>query len=209
VNTEEELWWDELERIFFDGDISSSISVMANKEIIHYETKNSQQIESAYRTIHWLVKNKNLSDRNEIIAQLAEQSGIDLKRGRKSHWIMKEEEIRKMGASKSAVLGAHTVYHNTLSTLSLKEQFDEINNSKLFLEKALGNPIAHFSYPFGSKADYTAETVAVCKQLGFEMVSSNFPAKIYKKSSNYELPRFLVRDWNLYGFSDKVSNFLK
>jgi peptidoglycan/xylan/chitin deacetylase (PgdA/CDA1 family) len=209
VNTEEELWWDELERIFFETQLPPSINIPDGEKFTQYEIKSPEQKESAYRSIHWFVKNKNTPDQKKIISQLAKTAGIDLKRGRKSHFLMTEEEIKKMRNSKSAVIGAHTVHHNTLSVLPVKEQFDEINNSKLFLEKLVQKPVVHFSYPFGSKADYNKDTVAICSQLGFEMVSSNFPAKIFKRSSDYELPRFLVRDWNLYDFSDKVNTFLK
>ena len=45
-------------------------------------------------------------------------------------------------------------------------------------------------------------------KLGFEMVCSNFPSLIDQKKDDFQLPRFLVRDWAVSEFKNKINGFL-
>lgn len=66
------------------------------------------------------------------------------------------ESLKALAADPLCTIGAHTVSHPKLDTLSFDEQKKEIEQSRLELETLLGHPIRHFSYPHGA---YNADTL--------------------------------------------------
>ena len=69
-------------------------------------------------------------------------------------------ELNALGFS----IGAHTLTHRRLSTLTEEEQREEIIESADILESRLGCSIETFAYPFGSAADYDDTSVAIAKK---------------------------------------------
>ena len=105
------------------------------------------------------------------------------------------------------VIGAHTHNHPKLSVCGQEEQYHEIASSKSNLEGLLQREIKHFSYPFGTKADYNNDTVNICRSLEFDMVCSNFPRQVHRWTNRFELPRMLVRDWTADQFEENMKAF--
>ena len=93
-------------------------------------------------------------------------------------------------------LGAHTVNHPYLSSLSTEEQRMEILKSKKTIEEQINKPVASFAYPYGTRQSYTSETVSLLKELKFANACSNFRGRIGSRTDLFQLPRFLVRNWD-------------
>ena len=74
------------------------------------------------------------------------------------------EELREMATDPLCTIGAHTLSHPKLETLSQDEQHREIQQSKQWLESVLSKPVNHFSYPHGA---YNDASVNICRDLGF------------------------------------------
>ncbi|MFN8553721.1 MAG: polysaccharide deacetylase family protein [Candidatus Obscuribacterales bacterium] len=104
------------------------------------------------------------------------------------------DEIVELSKSSLIELGSHTVNHPVLSRLSIAEQTFELRESKQFLENVVGHSIDGFAYPYGTKADYTSETVSIAKQLSYKYACSNIPEAIWPGTDRFQLPRLLVRD---------------
>lgn len=81
-------------------------------------------------------------------------------------------ELREL-AAQGIQVGGHTVSHPHLSRLSEAEQRREIVGCKAAIEDALGRPVTSFAYPYGSRADYTPETVRLVREAGFKLAVSN------------------------------------
>ncbi len=128
--------------------------------------------------------------------------------GKKSKWnatskgmavvdLLDWEEIKKM-ADGGIDFGAHGMTHKNLLKLSLEDARQEIINSKLILQKNLGQEIIVFSYPYGmtnreTKAIVRAEFQGACGTC-MDFASMN--------SDIYELPRI-----DMYYFSN--NNFFR
>lgn len=70
-------------------------------------------------------------------------------------------------------IGAHTVSHPILASLSEEEACQEIGESKRFLEHLLGERISVFAYPNGKPgADYSPQSVEVVRRCGFDAAVS-------------------------------------
>ncbi len=78
--------------------------------------------------------------------------------------MMTADELRELRAA-GIELGAHTVSHPDLSTLSRAACLDEMAASRAALEELTGEPVRTFAYPF---CRYGAEAVAAAAEAGFE-----------------------------------------
>ena len=118
------------------------------------------------------------------------------------------EEIRRLREPGLIDIGAHTCTHPMLSRLPLHEQRQEISRSKELLEEIVGNPVEAFSYPFGTRLDYNAETVECVRRSGFHLACSNFEGHVRSSTDPYQLPRYLVRNWDGETFARQLENWL-
>jgi len=77
--------------------------------------------------------------------------------------IMTAEELREL-ARAGIEIGAHTVTHPDLTTLSYAEARSELERSRVALEEILEAPVTVAAYPYGYA---TAETRRACRDAGF------------------------------------------
>ena len=102
------------------------------------------------------------------------------------------ESLKALDADPLCTIGAHTVSHPKLDTLSPEEQTKEIEQSLQELESILGHPIRHFSYPHGA---YNADALKIIK--GCNLISSlrAWGGTIRKgDASLMELPRIELKE---------------
>lgn len=78
---------------------------------------------------------------------------------------MTTRELQEASAQKGISIGAHTVTHCSLKHQELAEQQYEIRESKRFLEEITGRKVNLFAYPFGTKDDYSDDTIGLLKRL--------------------------------------------
>ena len=149
----------------------------------------------AHREIHDLLRCTAPRERETVLHQLRSQCD-DPGSARPTHCAMSWDRAREMAACELVELGAHTVNHPWLSALPLAEQRREILGSKRDLEEQIGRTVASFAYPYGPREAYTMETVGVVKEAGFTNACSVFRERIGRHTDPFQLPRFVVRDWN-------------
>jgi peptidoglycan/xylan/chitin deacetylase (PgdA/CDA1 family) len=148
-----------------------------------------------YQHLGDLLRPLSTSQRFDIIAELQQWSGGYIP-PRQTHRALSPEEITQLAAGGLVEIGAHTVTHPVLSAIPVTQQEQEIRQSKLRLEEILNQPVESFAYPYGTRDDYTRETVNLVKQMSFTCACSNFKGVVQPQTSLYELPRFVVRDWD-------------
>ena len=113
-------------------------------------------------------------------------------------------QVKELGAGSLVDIGAHSVSHAVLSKLSLDEQRKEICESRDQLEQIVGRRVTAFAYPYGTQADYGSETAGLLRETGFAVGCSNFPGVIRKRHDVFQLPRFIVRDWDQDTFAENL-----
>ena len=107
------------------------------------------------------------------------------------HLGMSTEELKALDADPLCTIGAHTVSHLKLDTLTREEQYREIADSKQTLEALLGHNIKHFSFPHGA---HNADTLDLCHQLGFLTVVQSWGGPV-RKGVHYDvLPRINITE---------------
>lgn len=208
MDTEREMWWDELERNLLTDKEYPRIFRLADELFgCRWNVETPEQREDLYDTLHWLMWHVGVNRRNDWLKQLQEWNGYT-ENGREENRCAKSADLKQLDTTKIQI-GAHTVNHPVLANMAIEEQRREIERSKRHLESVLSQPIVTFSYPFGGMADYSEETIKVCKELGFSKVAANIPG-IWKSGDDlYQTPRCIVRDWDLEQFKKQIKTFWK
>lgn len=207
IGSGEEFWWHELERIFLEErNLPSSLTLEDPTFKKSWMTSDVKGRQDCYQDLVHLMKETDAELRDAWFVQLrcwakAERTDSD------AHRVMTIDELRLLGQSKLVTMGAHTVSHMRLSSLSTEAQREEITDSKKQLEAWLGTNISTFSYPFGRCSDYTKESIALCREAGFTKVAANFPGQAHRWTDLYQIPRHLVRNWPVEAFAAKLREF--
>ena len=87
-----------------------------------------------------------------------------------------------------------------------QKQLEEIEGSKLELEKILKMPVRSFSYPHGKCSDVT---VGLVKALGFDCAFTVDHSPFKRTSNVYRLPRFTVFNWDGHEFENNIGSWLR
>ena len=117
------------------------------------------------------------------------------------------EELTALAGKKNITIGAHTNHHVSLAHLTEDEARQEISDSKRILERLLSREICSFSYPFGTLADFSIREEALLKEAGFSYGIANYESPVLK-NTRYDIPRFLVRNWPVEVFAEKIKAVL-
>lgn len=76
-------------------------------------------------------------------------------------------------------IGAHTHSHFCLTDLAVVDAQEEILRSQFELEDLLGEPVRHFSYPFGMRRHFSEDLRDWCMSVGFDSVSNAIPCQLH------------------------------
>ena len=99
-------------------------------------------------------------------------------------------------------IGAHTMDHVKLTTVSKADACAQVNESKQILEELIGREISSFAYPHG---DYTRETIDIVKEAGFSNALTCISSVAGKAESLYEIPRKYITYYDdLKAFKQKL-----
>jgi len=208
IGTVREFWWDELRRIILERqNLPTSFTLNDSRFGTRWPTSTRSERQKLYHEMVRLMNNSDPERRKDWLAQLRTWAQDTHETGNTTHRAMTVEELRLLAESSWVTIGAHTVTHSRLSALPRAAQREEIVASKRQLETWLDREITVFSYPFGTRCDYTKESVALCREAGFTKVAANFPDQAHSWTDPYQIPRHLVRNWPVEVFAGKLREF--
>jgi peptidoglycan/xylan/chitin deacetylase (PgdA/CDA1 family) len=209
LNSSFEMWWDDLERIFLTAlPLPKQLRLMVQNKEYQFSTGAEKNKAETYYQLHALLKYCKPIERDSLISRLHNWAGAGAE-GRRNYYIMTADEVKKMSLSPSAVIGAHTHNHPALCTLNYEEQLAEMIDSKTILKHITNKEIEHFSYPYGSRSDYTRDSVCAAKAAGFKMACANYYGQVHRWSNLFTIPRILVRNWTLDEFKQNAKKFIQ
>jgi peptidoglycan/xylan/chitin deacetylase (PgdA/CDA1 family) len=135
--------------------------------------------------------------RAEAIADLA---GIP----REGATMMDEQQLRELEGF-GIEIGAHTVMHPILCSVSADEARKEIAASKDALQSITGRRIGLFAYPNGRPGrDYDASHVVLVKSCGFDAAVSTAWGAAGKQVDTFQIPRMLPWDTAPFKFAARL-----
>jgi peptidoglycan/xylan/chitin deacetylase (PgdA/CDA1 family) len=209
IGTRKEFWWDDLERLLLLPERLPSTLTITIRGLNHtFSMQSLQERREAYHALHIFLKYTHPEERERVLASIREWADQSVE-GRSTHRVMTVEELRQMASSHSAIIGAHTDSHTPLSIMTLQDQQEDIQKSVDKLQSITMKKMEHFSYPFGLKKDYNADTLGIVRELKFKMVCSNYYDHVHRWSNRYELPRIIVRNWEISYFQQALQHFFR
>jgi peptidoglycan/xylan/chitin deacetylase (PgdA/CDA1 family) len=222
LDSEQEFWWDELERIFLTtSELPKRLSLNINGQEYTWTLESSGKNDGSdspwnvlseteptprhktYRELINLFRYVESEARESLLEYLADWAGLD-RVGRPAYRALTSEELSLLEQDGLVEIGAHTMTHPLLAALPVASQRAEIVNSKQRLEEVLQKPVTSFSYPFGGRQAYTIESVRLVSEAGFKCACSNVAGVVRWGQDPYQLPRFLVRDWDGAEFARRL-----
>ena len=150
------------------------------------ESARGRIAESIIDTVKHFAPQLRLDHVNQLCSRTGANPPVDL--------MMTTDQVRLL-AKAGQQIGAHTMTHPILRTLSDEAARDEIQLSRQALERIIGQPVRAFAYPNGRPGDdYTVRDRNLVSDLGFEFASSTSPWAASSDSDLYQLPRFTPWD---------------
>lgn len=216
VRTGREFWWDELEHLFLRGGGVSPASAAdspgkTGQRRGRGEDRGARE-ERIYRTVYGRLRYFSPGWRRVVLDRLWRATGAGLEetptRGCPLHRPLTVEELRQLVDGGLVRVGAHTLNHPVLAKLAPEEQEREIMRSKAELEEMTGASVDGFAFPYGGAGDYTQVTVDLVRSAGFAWACANRPGRVERRTDPYQVPRFLVRDWDGEEFERRLAGFV-
>ena len=170
---------------FYNNNEKSKYKLAYKKHLDEDDKKQFKKIMNYYG---------DLKLKHKILDYLLKKFEINTK---PNDYYMNKKEIKYL-KSLGMIIGCHSESHTLLSRLSYREQFKELSNSKIFLEKIINKSVDTFCHPFGRKTSYNDDTLKILKKLKYKLAYSVEYRDISLKDIQqkpYELPRY---DCNLF-----------
>jgi len=229
LGAKREFWSDDLERIVLhEGPLPESLALKVNGEWHHWEigsinnggrlsdysdwnvtrTDTPTARHSLYRSLYQLLFPLPHPERQSVLENLSEWAMLSVT-GKKTHRVLSCEELQLLGRDGLVEIGSHTMSHASLAHQPADVQNNEIRGSKACLEEILGHRITSFAYPYGGRSHYTNQTVTMVRDAGFEWACSNFAGAVRPGTDHWQLPRFLVRNWDGEQFAGRLRQWLQ
>lgn len=154
---------------------------------------------------------EGLLDWLKYLPQAERQSKVDAIGGlvglsARSDLMMTRDQVRELRRYGMSV-GAHTVTHPILTTLSADAARREIAESRDDLEHTLNERVKTFAYPNGKPGrDYDRSHVALVRELGFDAAVSTAWGVSDRYTDRFQLARFTPWDANMSRFGLRLAH---
>jgi peptidoglycan/xylan/chitin deacetylase (PgdA/CDA1 family) len=205
-----EFWWDELAKLVCDGRLDvGSVQISWQGRPQSWQVETAPQRNEAHLQIHRLMLFAREEERIDLLTQLRPQLGPGA--APPSHsFPMTEQDLCDLVGGGLVDVGAHTVTHPNLASLTPETQKHEILQSRQDLEQILGKPVSVFAYPYGwPTTNFTDETPTIVAQAGFACACTICPGIIRTNTDAYRLPRFMVGNWEAGEFEHHLRDWLR
>ncbi len=225
----EGFWWDQLEQLILspvelprwlrleirgqvhqhDMGVDTRYPVEAQMEHAGWRagTEIPTERHRLFLALYRLLRPLSDPERQRALASLAAWSGIPAS-GPAEARPLTPPEMRALAEDGLVEIGAHTLTHPQLSALDRESQRSEILGSRLALEDVVGAEVVSFAYPYGSRSDYTRETVTLVAESGFSGACAAVPGVVRRSTGRFELPRFHVDDCDGDGLARRLADWM-
>lgn len=173
-----ELWWLALEEIIRR---SHSIVVQRDGAIVRYPCGTVREKDASFDDVYWWLRGLPEDRARKVVAELAAAAGVDIAAMCRD-LIMTWDEIRALARDPLVTIGAHTRRHYALAKLDEDVVRDEIVGSVQRIEKELGRPCTHFSFPYGDPASAGPREFEIAATLGIKTAVTTRKGLIHRSA---------------------------
>ncbi len=86
-------------------------------------------------------------------------------------------------------IGCHSMTHRSIRQTPLGERIVEVQDAKSSLEDAIGRPVNHFCYPYGTRNDFDDACANLIKDSGYRLALTSINGLNGERTHRYKLRR--------------------
>jgi peptidoglycan/xylan/chitin deacetylase (PgdA/CDA1 family) len=186
-----EAWWLALEEVIAR---ESRISLVMDGAEQRFGIGQRSEKYQLYGFLEDWMRSLAPADLSTAIRDLCTRYSVDLAaltREASMDW----NDLAKLAADPRVTLGSATVNYSVLANLKDASALREITMGRAVAETALQRKVGHFAYPFGDRASFRRQHVAMADEAGFASATTAIPGVVETEGQTnlHALPRI---DWD-------------
>jgi peptidoglycan/xylan/chitin deacetylase (PgdA/CDA1 family) len=182
-----EIWWLALEAVIAN---ERHLSLVIDRKELHFSIAGTSEKYQLYDFLQGWMRSLSPSDLSAAINDLCRRYSVDLA-ALSREAVMNWDDLAKLAADPLVTVGTATVNHPVLARLKEDDALREMTMGRAVAQSALGREVRHFAYPFGDRAAFRRQDVALAAQAGFASAASTIPGVVATMGQTglHELPR--------------------
>ncbi len=196
VGERREVWWDRLEQILLGHEPAvDHIDVEIGGRHLWADVRSSMARARTHAALYCRLQRLRPDAIESNLAQIEAQLGVQTV-DRETHRWINAEELRALSTTPGVEVGAHTLTHPFLAALPAGEQWNEIDGSRVQLERLLERRVSLFSYPYGGHEAFDAATTQLVREAGYTLAYTGTGGLARPDHYPFLIPRNVVGDWD-------------
>lgn len=147
---------------------SIRLALTPQGQIMEFDLTTVRKKQEAIIALNKVIKGMPHNEQLDFVEEIKEKAGKQEEDHAQEFKMLTWGEIKRMAQDGLISFGSHTKTHCILSAESSEDAFIEVKESKEIIEKQVGKVVRVFSYPNGTKNDYTKRHIEMLKGLGYE-----------------------------------------
>lgn len=182
-----EAWWLALEQVIAQ---EQRISLVMDRNEQRFDIATSSEKYQLYAFLESWMRTLAPPDLAFAIKDLCTRYSVDLA-GLSRQASMDWDDLGKLAADPNVTIGSATVNYPVLSNLKEAGASREITMGRAVAQAAFRRDVRHFAYPFGDRASFRRQHVAMAEEAGFASAASAIPGvvQIEGRTNLQALPR--------------------
>jgi peptidoglycan/xylan/chitin deacetylase (PgdA/CDA1 family) len=173
-----DFWWLTFEKVLR---AAPQITLRKYGETRHFRLSTPAEKDAAYHEIYWWLRELPEAQARAVVAELAAAHNIDPASAH-AGLVMSWDELRQLAKDPLVTIGAHTRGHYALAKLGERQARAEMAESIARIEKELGRPCRHFSYPYGCENSAGEREFRIAAELGIETAVTTQKGLLYPEN---------------------------
>jgi peptidoglycan/xylan/chitin deacetylase (PgdA/CDA1 family) len=184
-----EAWWLALEQLIAR---ENRLSLMMDGTERHFDTASTAEKYRLYEFLESWMRSHAPPDLSSAIRDLCTRYSVDLaavSRDASMNW----DDLAILAADPLVTIGSATVNYPVLSNLKDADALREMTMGRAVAQAGLHGDIRHFAYPFGDRAAFRRQHVAMADEAGFSSAASAISGIVEAKGRTnlHALPRIV------------------
>jgi peptidoglycan/xylan/chitin deacetylase (PgdA/CDA1 family) len=163
-----EAWWLALEQLIGR---ENRLSLMMDHKERHFDIESTSEKHQLYAFLESWMRSLAPPDLSSAIKDLCTRYSVDVaavSRDASMDW----EDLAKLAADPLVTIGSATVNYPILSNLKDADALREMTMGRAVAQAAFHSDVRHFAYPFGDRAAFRRQHVAMADKAGFASAAS-------------------------------------
>lgn len=169
-----EAWWLALEQVIAQ---EQRISLVMDRNERRFDIATSSEKYQLYAFLEGWMRTLAPPDLAFAIKDLCTRYSVDLA-GLSRQASMDWDDLGKLAADPNVTIGSATVNYPVLSNLKEADASREITMGGAVAQAAFRRDVRHFAYPFGDRASFRRQHVALAEEAGFVSAASAIPGVV-------------------------------